>query len=250
MKNGLLTLSTLLLLMAASVTSCSKTQTSTPSPQNSNLSTLNSQLSTRNSTPSDLTPDQLQGHVKLCSTKAATCDANGKTDENTYWDEIIKIYTPEGKIDEQSDLLSWRLPNPQISRNEQQQITQVKWYISEYQTYVSETYKYNEQGLISTCLSEGIESVDTIVYTYGDHNQLTHSESVGYGEGSIFRATTDYTILAVDEQGNWIRRLLKSTYETGPDDADHNLDNLSIDQMTFPDSWTDYTIEIRAILYY
>lgn len=183
--------------------------------------------------------NDLFGEVAKCVTRKGNCDAKGNTNEDTYWSTEVKVFDRDGFIDAKSEELNWRLNEPIIERNDKEQISVVKWFVSDYNSYVSEEYKYNKDGMLASCQSNGIESADVIKYEY-EGTTLVKSISEGAGEGSVFRNTVTYTILDTDKNGNWTRRLQKGTYEDGPDDGSG----------TYGNAMTEYSIEERTITYY
>ena len=188
----------------------------------------------------DLMMDELQGRVKMCTLKQASCNQDGEVDKTAYWMETTKVYGQDGFLALQDKAMNWRLSDPKIERNDKQQVTKVSWYISDYNTDVQEVYTYYDNGMVKSCKSLGIENEDETQYFYDADRMLQKTLSHGAGEGTIFRTTTTYTILDTDEQGNWTRRILKQTIEDGPDDGRGSYEN-SIDE---------YSIQLRDIVYW
>lgn len=183
--------------------------------------------------------NDLHGLVKKCVYRKSDCDKDGKPTEYAYWYEEVKVFDRDGFLDLKSKELNWRLNDPKVERNDQKQITKVQWYVSDFDSYVTEKYTYNERGLLATCKAEGVESSDLTEYEY-DNDTLIKSTNHGSGEGSVFRNTAVYTILDTDDQGNWTRRISKQIFEDGPDDGSNTYGNAA----------TSYVIEERTITYY
>lgn len=183
--------------------------------------------------------NDLHGLVNKCSYRRAECDENGKPNIDYYWYTEVKVFDRDGFLDLKAKELDWRLNDPKVERNDQQQITKVKWYVSDFGCDIFEAYAYDSHGMLASTHSGGIENDEHITYKYkGD--TLVSSESKGAAEGSAYRTTTTYTILETDDNGNWTRRISKQLYESGPDDGSGKYD----------ESITSYNIEERTITYY
>lgn len=192
------------------------------------------------SVTADLLMDELTGKVKLCKTTTKSCNEQGVSEDDMIWSSVTKVYDEEGYLDVNAEELDWRMVGPRLTRNDKKQITQVAWRVPEFEMDVTDTYEYNADGTVKSCVSEGVESIDELKYYYDEDKHLKCRVSDGAGEGSVFRSTSEYTVLDTDEQGNWTRRLVKATYESGPDDGSGKFD----------ETFISYELEVREIVYY
>ncbi|MCQ2212006.1 MAG: hypothetical protein MJZ36_00025 [Bacteroidaceae bacterium] len=225
-----------------SFSSCHTKNTSTPSDTSDADSAAISEVAVdaKYGSP-DLQFKDLKGNVKECSIATYYCDEQGNVaDENNKVNEECFVFDENGMIDLQSPKLNWRLLDPIVKRDADRYIVEVKWYISDYDTYVKEQFRYNADHTICQHINSGIESDDAETYTYDDNGTLIQSVSKGAGEGSVYRNTITYTILATDAHDNWVRRLQKNVCESGPDDGSE----------TYDESFVEYSLESRTITYW
>lgn len=239
MKKLLIPILTIVLM---SVTSCEYFKTSGDSDGNDSCDTSAvEELHGKYNSP-DLMFKDLKGKVKECAMTMYTCDEKGENaNEDLVMHEENFVFDEKGYIDLESPDLAWRLVSPKVKRDDDNFIVEVKWYISDYDTYVSEEFVYNSDKTIKIHKNSGIESEDGESFTYADDGTLLKSVSTGAGEGSIFRTTSTYKILETDENGNWTRRLVKQIYESGEDNGSEVYDE---------EPSEDYYLQVRNITYW
>lgn len=191
----------------------------------------------------DLRLKELKGKVKECAYTMCVCDENGENmDEDCCVEEFCYVFDENGMFDFKSPDFNWRLKDPKVKRDAEGRVVEAKWYISDYDSYVSEEFVYDADGSVKICKNSGIESEDGMSYTYDKNGELIKSVSEGAGEGSIFRITMTYKILETDENDNWTVRFVKSLYEYGDDDGSGTYDD--------DEKSEEYHLQVRNITYW
>lgn len=229
-------------IAALSLTSCLKKpakttteQTSTPSAQAEAVD-----FKAPEYLSADLAMQDLGGKVKSMEYTAYACDEKGEiapnedgNDQSLFFNFDTDGNMTKGFAFDQDD------KGPKFFRNDKGQIEHTERMLPNLDfTYVN-SFVYNERGNIISEEIKGYEFSGTTTNSYTD-GVLTSATAVEAGEGTVYRTTSSFTVIEVDAQGNWTKRLCKSEIESGPDDGSGKYDGHE----------TSYGIEVRKILYY
>lgn len=180
------------------------------------------------------------GKVKSMTMKTYyDADENGKVEECNMGEADCYFFKSNGELDMTKEIV-WRLADPKIKRNSDGQIVKVSWYISEFDTDVTEVYAYDKSGMVKTAESTGIEGFSSTEYTYDENMNLASAVEESEGEGSIFHTEILYTITEKDAHNNWTRRLIRFHQKSGEDDGSN----------TFTEDYTFFQVQVREIEYY
>ena len=127
-----------------------------------------------------------------------------------------------------------------LSRNEKGFLTKKEVYVGEFGIWTSEEYVYNEQGMLDTLKTKGMEWGGEKSFQYDKYlNCISSSEpSVGEGTYTYTNNIEYFKIVEWDSHGNWTKRQVKV------------VSNYSNDMKTIEKEEVNYRIETRSIAYY
>lgn len=183
---------------------------------------------------------ELFGKVKSMTLKTYyDADEDGNVKDDDFGEPDRYYFKSDGELDMTKEIV-WRLQDPKIKRNSDGQIVKVSWYISEFDSNISNVYEYDKFGMVKTLESEGIESTSTTGYTYDENKNLASAVEESAGEGSIFHTDILYTITETDSHNNWTRRLIRFHQKMGDDDGSNK----------FTEDYTFFQVQVREIEYY
>lgn len=189
--------------------------------------------------PTDLLTVDLCGPVKHMVLSTCDCGIDGEPASPPYKFDRFQF-------DEDGNMLKgfyWSEEGtdfPTLQRNEKGQIESVITFIPDFQCNREDNYYYGEDGKVVSVEINGIESYTNkaFIYTKG---KLTGFTEQSAGEGTLFKTTGEYKVLEVDDYGNWTKRIVKNTQETGPDDGSEEMEE---------GEEVYYELEEREIEYY
>ncbi len=189
--------------------------------------------------PSFTSPDRqfmdVRGNVSKFSVQTTNCDStwNGKL-EHVEW--MDKTYT----FDQKGVLAFDTKEKIRLSRNDNGQITKKEVYVEDFGIYISEGYVYNEQGMLDSLISNGLECQKKKSFTYDNDLECVSTVEPSMGEGEyLYTDVMEYfNIVERDSLGNWTKRRVTT------------VNKYSQDGKNIEKEEREYRIETREISYY